>query len=307
MSKIPKIISGILAAILIAVVLYVSLPPVWFWIGFEIFAALLVAVGCAGEWWLHHHPAGRRKVEKEEHHNLESRFIAAVVFGVFMELFSLGHAIPEAMKLEVAVASANERAGTATNMAAQAIEKAAKFDLARAVAERETELMRSNNLVLQKQLQPRIITMEEITNFIFLTQHFPKNEIKVFFVSGRNETANYARQVRDMLNQADFKEETNAPKFGINPITDQIAIRINPGDTNWPDIEIDKFSTNETTVAYAVYTNGFYLPVIVANNPDDIAGNFMYIFKQIRINSELHSGSDMNTNEIRFRIMDKAN
>jgi hypothetical protein len=71
--------------------------------------------GCAGEWYLHHHPAGRKKVEREEHYKLESRFIAAVVIGVFMEFLALGHAIPAAMKLEASVASANERAGRRHN------------------------------------------------------------------------------------------------------------------------------------------------------------------------------------------------
>ena len=107
-----KIISGILATISIVVIARIVFPAIWFWIGFEVSAALLVAIGYAGEWYLHHHPAGRKKVEKEEHHKLESRFIAAVVIGVFMEFLALGHAIPEAVRLEKNVASANERAST---------------------------------------------------------------------------------------------------------------------------------------------------------------------------------------------------
>jgi len=60
-SNAAKIISGILATILIAVGARLVFPLIWFWIGFEIVSALLVAIGCAGEWYLHHHPAGRAK------------------------------------------------------------------------------------------------------------------------------------------------------------------------------------------------------------------------------------------------------
>lgn len=139
---IPKMISGILAAILIAVVLYASLPSIWFWIVFEVFAALLVAIGCSGEWYLHHHPAGRKKVEKEEHHKLESRFIAAVVIGVFMEFFALGHAIPEAIRLEKDVASANERASANESQVAVLSNETVNLSI-------KLEGAKSNNLVLR--------------------------------------------------------------------------------------------------------------------------------------------------------------
>jgi hypothetical protein len=103
-SKIPKIISGILAIILIVWFGYALLPPVRFWIGFEFAAAVLVAVGCVGELYLFHIPSGRLKREKDKHHHLESRFILAVAVGVTMELFALTHALPEAIRLENTVA-----------------------------------------------------------------------------------------------------------------------------------------------------------------------------------------------------------
>lgn len=99
-SKIPKIISRIIATIAIISAGFFLLSSFWFWVLFEILAALLVAGGCGGEWWLHHHPAGRRKNEKDEHHKLESRFIAMVALGVAMEVFALGNSIREGVKLE---------------------------------------------------------------------------------------------------------------------------------------------------------------------------------------------------------------
>ena len=99
-NKIPKIASGIAATILCIALGWLFLPKFWFWVSLEIIAALLVAIGCSGEWWLHHHPAGREKKKKDEHHKLESRFIAMVSLGVIMEFFALGHSIKEGKELE---------------------------------------------------------------------------------------------------------------------------------------------------------------------------------------------------------------
>jgi hypothetical protein len=111
-SNIPKIISGIVATTILILLLRLLLPSFWFWVAFEIFAALLVASGCCGEWWLHHHPAGRRKKEQDEHHKIESKFIAMVSLGVIMELFALGNSIREGAKLEGEVSDAKERASS---------------------------------------------------------------------------------------------------------------------------------------------------------------------------------------------------
>jgi hypothetical protein len=108
--SIPKIISGIVATVLAIALGWSLLPSFWFWVSFEILAALLVAMGCCGEWWLHHHPAGRRKNEKDEHHRLEAKIIAMVALGVVMELFVLAHSIREGVRLERKVSEANERA-----------------------------------------------------------------------------------------------------------------------------------------------------------------------------------------------------
>ena len=108
-SNAPKIISGIVTAISIALG-WLLLPPFWFWVLFDCVAAMLVAFGCGGEWYLHHHPAGRKKAEKDVHHRIEARFIAMVSIGVTMEFFVLGHSIREGVRLEDKVSEANERA-----------------------------------------------------------------------------------------------------------------------------------------------------------------------------------------------------
>lgn len=249
-SNTAKIISGILATISIAVIARIVLPAVWFWIGFEVFAALLVAVGCGGEWYLHHHPAGRKKVEKEEHHKLESRFIAAVAVGVFMEFFSLGHAIPEAIKLEkeaadaqvqvkqlgvqiidtsnivaqadLRIALANTQASNAVQEAADANARAKKFDADRAIVEKEAEEIRQTNFVLQTELLqleaktgPRTITPDERTALLSNLKKCPKGKVFVEASILDAEATQYAVQIENVLTNSGF--EVDRPSSFIDP------------------------------------------------------------------------------------------
>jgi hypothetical protein len=199
---IPKIISRIVAAILIAVILYALLPSVWFWIGFEVIAALLVATGCGGEWYLHHHPAGRKKVEKEEHHKLESRFIAAVVIGVFMEFFSLAHAIPETVKLEKDVASANEAASQANALAAQ------------------------SELKLKQLTTDRTITDQQQNEIVAFLKGEPHLPIAVLTTADFGETFRLAMRVVEVLNASGYTNHSQLP-IGFSGVTVN-DISINP-------------------------------------------------------------------------------
>jgi hypothetical protein len=177
---IAKIASGTLAAISIGVIARIVTPAVWFWICFEILAALLVAIGCAGELWLHNLPVGKKKVEKDEHHKAESRFIFSVAAGVFMEFLALGHAIPEAVKLEHDVASANERAA----------------------------LVESNNIALVAEIQPRRITEEQkrlIANELREKIRFPINgRVQITAEGYDSEARVYAQQIIEALNEGNI-------------------------------------------------------------------------------------------------------
>jgi hypothetical protein len=224
-NNIAKIISGILATISIVVIARIVFPAIWFWIAFEVSAALLVAVGCAGEWYLHHHPAGRKKVEKEEHHKLESRFIAAVVLGVFMEFFALGHAIPEAVRLEKDVASANDRAFTnelqvldlKTNLAElnkATLELAHQFDLStNALAEANARLEESKlaAIELQKLKQDRTITPEQQMQFVSFLKRFPKKPMWVAAASLAGENGRFVNKIRALLDAAGYAVTSSTP------------------------------------------------------------------------------------------------
>jgi hypothetical protein len=214
-----------------------------------------------------------------------------------MELFALSHAISEATRLEQDIASANERAGIAEQKAGEANERAANIE--------------SNNLVLQKELQPRIITLTQITNFIFLTEKIINVPVKISFASGRNETVNFAYQLRDMLNRAGFMPETNAGTWGINPDATHIWRRTRAGDTNWPSVYLYVYGTNgcfnSRFFAYE-FTNKFARPIVNINDPETVGCAILFVLKQIGINTEEGSNSEIvKPNEFEFYIMDKAN
>src|SRR6266481_3508304 len=105
-SNTAKIICGILATISIVGVGFVLYPSFWFWVCWEIVAAGLVSVGCGGEWFMFQNPA--KEGMELQHRRREMQFITSVAIGVFMEFFALGHAIPEAMRLEKEASDAHE-------------------------------------------------------------------------------------------------------------------------------------------------------------------------------------------------------
>jgi hypothetical protein len=179
-SKIPKIISGIVATFVLIALAWIALSPFWFWVSFEILAALLVASGCSGEWWLHHHPAGKKRNEKDEHHKIESRFIAMVSVGVIMECFALGHSIREGAKLENKVSEANERVST-------------------------NELQSANlRLELEKLKQPRVISAENRRMFIEMLRSSPKGNVRIGTRHPNSETSDYAMNIAGMVENAGF-------------------------------------------------------------------------------------------------------
>ncbi len=137
-------------------------------------------------------------------------------------------------------------------------------------AERETELIRSNNLVLQKELQPRRITLEQRTNFIALTRFLPKIPIKVVVGPQGFDTTDFAVDMREMLTMAGFKTNSDAGFWGINEeITGETRTDLqNPHVcdvyifNNVPNHAIDWFTspdevTNANVIKQFVGTNEF--------------------------------------------------
>jgi hypothetical protein len=271
-SKIAKIISGILATISIAVIARIIVPVIWFWIGFEVLAALLVAVGCAGEWYLHHHPSGRKKKEKDEHHKIESRFIAAVVIGVFMEFLALAHAIPAAVQLEKDVVEIGTTNGwlVASNL----------------VVEGRVEELRKSNDALEAKLKEKIITPKQIEDFKFLTMLIPKIRIRI--ETKGEDGYSYGLQIRYMLDEAGFYPPDSDTNFYEGVVVNRDAWVINPiGNTKEnKDMILWCYDTNATynkTVDFTYTKAGRKIPTTGSTNPEKCYFTIAEVFKEIGI------------------------
>jgi hypothetical protein len=107
MSSTMKAACAVTPIILVAVIGFIF-PRVWFWISWELSGAVLVAVGCIGEWMLLY----KKEEEGADHRRLEKTFAIVVAIGVTMDAIGLGHAIPEALQLSRDVSKANEAASS---------------------------------------------------------------------------------------------------------------------------------------------------------------------------------------------------
>jgi hypothetical protein len=107
--RIPKRIWAPVVTISIVVIGYLILPTLWFWIAWEVVAALLVAVGCFGEWHLFKREAAPNG--EQSHRAWELRFILMVAIGVTMELGALPKTIVEALRLQKQIAELEEKQG----------------------------------------------------------------------------------------------------------------------------------------------------------------------------------------------------
>jgi hypothetical protein len=222
-----------------------------------------------------------------------------VRIGVIIEVVAaLGISIVsglESATLSERTSQAEKDAAVSKQEAAQANERAANTE--------------SNNLVLQKELQPRIITLKQITNFIFLTRKIRKVHVKVAFAYGRNETANYAYQIRNMLNEAGFPPETNADEFGIDPDHHYFVSALTE-NTNWPAIILINYGTNLHWNYYAFpieHTNGFLCPILPKETNNVIISEaLMSAFQQIEIPTIEDRFPFVKRGQFEFVIMDRA-
>jgi hypothetical protein len=266
-----------------------------------------------------------RRLPDLKEHLLEGFFISLVLIGVGMELCALPFSLVESAKLSSdaesdqvlvkrlgvqiidtsnVVAQAGERIAIAEKDSAEANERASSNEVQ--VAE-----LTSNNIALQLKLQPRVITLTQMTNFIFLTEKIPKIPIKIAYPYGRQETVNYACQIRDEFNQAGYFPETNSGVWGIDPDTSALIRRSKRADTNWPDVVFFVYGTNDTFTVqnfHYEFTNGFARPIVTETNKEMIGSAIMFALNQIGFKTE--EASDLNwvkPGEIEFFIMDRAN
>lgn len=204
----------------------------------------------------------------------------------------------EAARLNQEAGDARKDSGKAIEQAASANERAAKFELAAAV--------------LESKMKQRIITRQQITDFIFLTEKIPKILISVG-IGGQDEPFNFARQIRYMLNQSKFETPNSDTNFseGIRINHELIFYDIQIGETNnWSDVSFVYNSMNDLTEQRFNYeeTNGFIRPVIAEQEIGDT--NIVYAaiatcFKQIDILAQENRISCVGTNQCEIFVRQK--
>jgi hypothetical protein len=215
----------------------------------------------------------------------------------------------ERIALAVAdAAKASERAAVAGKDAAQANERAAKFDADRITISKQAEEIRGTNfllqarvLELQAKLNPRIITIEQATNFIFLTEKIPKISIGVSIGQLHDETFNFAHQIGHMLEMAGFMRPASHANYldGIHSDTEKVSYFPFGNNTKWNDFNFLWNTTNSIGDYNFSFekTNGFSRPIIPENEMGDtnkVFAALIFCFYQIGLtNGFAESKPDM--------------
>jgi len=287
--------------------------PTWGWFDILFNFAVLVALCGESHWalkWLIPNSSEGKTSVKWRREKLKKKFEFLLIIGIAGEVGCLPFSLYESANANKAagvamqyaansssnsvqvltqVAQLNKEAADARKDAGDAMKSAAKLDVARAEAEQETALIRSNNLELQLQLQPRIISMEQITNFINLTDKIPKFPIRVGIGASHDETFSYAWQIRQMLDKAGYVTPDSDTNFTLGIHIDETAFSFATkiGDTNvWNDVMFCTDNTNDFTVFHystMQKTNGFVRYTISTGNTNDVYGAIIKSFSQIGI------------------------
>jgi len=153
---------------------------------------------------------------------------------------------------------------------------------------KELEVIRKANIELEAKQQPRRITMEQLTNFIFLTEKIQqKIPIRVAIGAFHDESCSYAYQIRDMFNQAGFRCPDSDTNFLWGIHTDPTAMTAHRiGFTNeWRDLEFFTDITNNLDAVPFQFekTNGFARPVIPGNDTNRIYAGLIFALTQVGI------------------------
>jgi hypothetical protein len=272
----------------------------WMWVSLEFLGAVIVIIGVWGEEW-----AERRKLPFDPNELVPESIIRKQQSGIFWKILLSGLAI-ELIGVSLTTIASHWQISDANNNAGNALKVAAAFN-------KEAEELRSNNLVLKLKMQPRVISAIQVTNFIFLTRYIPKFPISVGVGQIRNETCNYAWQIRNMLDQAGYCAPSSDSNLALRIHSDPTAFQYSVimGDTNeWDDVDFVSDSTNDFALFSGLgfqRTNGF---IRVAIAPMDTNGAYAAIinaFDQIGIPAEWHYKPDwVGTNHCMVFVMEKT-
>jgi hypothetical protein len=236
-----------------------------FWEVVGLWGFIFVWVGVAGEGVEIFIKLFQRKLYERK------KFCLDVIGAVFWIVLVIGLAVEflgnvKAMRIADSINSRlDAEAGQARQNAGAAIELAAQIGTTNAQLSLRVEELRSANLALELKLQPRRITAQQRDKFIELLKEAPKCPVKVFVGREDDETANYAKQVREILDSAGYgtgkdNDIISLPYLShISPIGDPTtdfpfeiafygtAVGRDNSDVNWPGLKIIFDNKNQVT------------------------------------------------------------
>jgi hypothetical protein len=267
------------------------------WENVAVLGAVMAVVGVALEsvdWFskFRKHSVHESILANEPSWSLTVEFcsITLVVLGLCVEIFATYKASLKAHeKIEQLTAvsknafdnaaSAAKEAGDSKLLAAQIGTTNAQLVASNLLVAGRVEELRAKNDELEAKQRPRTITLQQVTNFIFLTERVPKFKIRIAVGASRDETASFAYQLRSMLNEAGFAPPDSDTNIPLGVYQDITAVGYHGiGDTNtWRDLAFVTSATNNPNDYSFNYeaTNGFRRAVVSADATNQIYAGFI--------------------------------
>jgi len=172
-----------------------------------------------------------------------------------------------------------------------------------------TEVLRAKNDALELKMRPRRISMEQMANFIFLTEKIPKIPIVVSVFNGNPETETFAVDLRRMLSVAGFQTNSNPTLWGVEQHPDQRFHQPFDSTNALPWVAFIAYSTNgiiQAKIPKTETTNGFNRPIVISSRNEDIYYSIVLCLEQIGIKTEPSASMDIAPGECNLVVPDKS-
>lgn len=210
---------------------------------------------------------------------VETLGFIALVIGLMVEIFGSFQSDVSQSRDNAELYAA---AGVATNMAAQAMETAARFNFDAAEARKQAAILESNNLELQKKLMPRTISVEQMELFKkYMNLVSKKIPVRVSIGQEGFDTETFGKDVRDMLSYAGFTNTPDCGPWGLFRDSTRL-LALPPWEAGFqPECEIMYYSSkdmtetvrtnNQSIVGYrgvqSPFTNFTIVPAVFDSDP----------------------------------------
>lgn len=176
-----------------------------------------------------------------------------------------------------------------TQLAGDAIERAGLANERSAFLSRSNLLLQETILLLQKEMAPRRITIEQATNFMFLTEQIEKIPIKIIIHQGDGETTTFACDIREMFRRSGFVTNADASSFGLNFEPQLLYARFFLATNVFQGVTFAQYTTNRVYAKPQLVwqrTNGVDRPVVQGTNSLQVFEGLRQCFEKIGIATE---------------------